>query len=220
MNNRVRKAFTTAVVVTFGLAPLATKAEPRSDGANTVPITTVIAAVAKSTGKKIFVDPRVQGDAVLQVNPAALSYDDFLMLMSVHGFAAVSNGDYVRVAPEAAARQMPVPIADGDKHPLGEYVTRIWKLKSVPASHLVPILRPLIPQQGHLVAMPCTNNLIAVDTFGNTERLDQIIKSLDRGEPFAPEKCKAGEPVFGRPADKAKDDAKDKAPEKTTDKSQ
>src|SRR5690349_10145566 len=98
MNTRFRRACVIAAVVTFGLAPLATSAaEPRSDGANTVPLTTIIAAVAKRSGKKFLVDPRVQGDAVLQENPAALSYEDFLMLMSVHGYAAVTNGDYVRV---------------------------------------------------------------------------------------------------------------------------
>jgi general secretion pathway protein D len=204
MKIRFRRACAIAAVATFALAPLATRAEPRSDGANTVPLTTVIAAVAKRSGKKFIVDPRVQGDAVLQENPASLSYDDFLMLMSVHGFAAVTNGDYVRVVPEASVRQMAVPIADGDKHPLAEYVTRIWTVKSIPASHLVPLLRPLIPQQGHLVALPCTNNLIVVDTFGNTQRLDQVIKSLDRGEPYVPEKCKPGEPPFARPADKDK----------------
>ena len=202
MHSRFHKAFAMAAIVTFGLTPLTTTAEPRTDGVSTVPITTVIAAVAKRTGKKFVVDPRVQGDALLQENPAAMSYDDFLMLMNVHGFAAVSNGDYVRVAPEAAVRQLALPIADGDKHPLAEYVTRIWTLKSVPASQLVPLLRPLLPQHGHLVALPCTNKLIAVDTFGNTQRLDQIIKSLDRGEPYVPEKCQAGGSLPARPADK------------------
>jgi type II secretory pathway component GspD/PulD (secretin) len=211
MNIRLRRVCAIAVVVTFGLSPLARGAEPQSDGANTIPITTLIAAVAKRSGKKFIVDPRVRGDAVvLQDNPTALSYDDLLMLMNVHGFAAVTNGDYVRVVPDAAVRQMAVPIADGDKHPLAEYVTRVWTVKSVPASQLVPLLRPLLPQQSHLVALPCTNNLIAVDTFGNTQRLDQIIKSLDRGEPYVPEKCKPGEPPLARPAGKDKGNDKDK----------
>lgn len=213
MKTHFRKTIAVAIAVAIGIAPFATSAEPRSDGANTVPLTTIIAAVAKRTGKKFIVDPRVQGDAVMQENPAALSYDDFLLLMNVHGFAAVTNGDAVRVVPDPVVRQMALPIADGDNHPVAEYVTRIWKLKSVPASHLVPILRPMIPQNGHLVALPCTNNLIAVDTFGNTQRIDEILETLDRGEPFVPEKCKAGEPPFGRPANKAPD--KDKGPEKS-----
>jgi type II secretory pathway component GspD/PulD (secretin) len=211
MNSQLRRACAIAAVVAFGFAPLATNAEPQSDAPNGVPITTLIAAVAKRSDKKFIVDPRVQGDAVLlQKNPAALSYDDLLMVMSVHGFMAVTNGDYIRVVPEALVRQMAVPIADGDKHPLAEYVTRVFTIKSVPASHLVPLLRPLLPQQAHLVALPCTNNLIIVDTFGNTQRLEQVIKSLDRGEPYVPEKCKPGELAVARPAEKSKDKASDK----------
>jgi general secretion pathway protein D len=217
MNSRLLKAFTMAVVATVGLTPLTTNAEESSAGANGVPLSTVIAAVAKRSDKKFIVDPRVRGDAVLlQVDPTTLSYDGFLMLLNVHGFTAVTTDDYVRVVPDTIVRQLPVPMADGDKHPAAEYVTRVWTLKSVPAPHLVPILRPMLPQQAHMVALPCTNNLIAVDTFGNTERIDQIIKSLDRGPAYVPDKCKAGEPWTVRPA--AKDKANDKGSEKPTDK--
>jgi general secretion pathway protein D len=196
MNLELRKACALAIVVAFGLSPPASSAEPRSDGANTVPITTVVAAVAKRSGKKFIVDPRVQGDAVLlQENPATLSYDDFLMLINVHGFAAVTTGEYVRVVPDAAVRSMALPVADGDKYSPAEYVTRVVTVKSIPSSMLVPLLRPMIPQHGHLVALPCTNNLIVVDTFANTQRLEQVIKSLDRGEPYVPKKCEPGEPV-------------------------
>lgn len=64
---------------------------------------------------------------------------------------------------------------------------------SVPAPLLVPILRPLIPQFGHLAASKCTNDLILVDRFANTKRLESIIQALDTGEPYKPEKC--GEPA-------------------------
>lgn len=196
MNIQLRKAFAVAVVVAFGLPSLAANAASQSDGTNTVPISTVVAAVAKRSGKKFIVDPRVQGDALLlQENPAALSYDDLLMLLNVHGFAAVTTGDYVRVVPEASVRQMALPISNGDKRPLAEYVTRIVPVKNLPAAMLVPMLRPLIPQQGHLVAMPCTNDLIIVDTFGNTQRLEQVIKSLDRGQPYVPKQCEPAEPA-------------------------
>lgn len=190
MNISLHKSLALAVVAAFGLASEFTNAASQSDGANTVPLATVIEAVAKRSGKKFIVDPRVQGDALLlQESPASLSYEGFLMLLNVHGFAAVTTGDYVRVIPEVSVRQLPLPVADGDKHPLGEYVTRIFRPKSLPAAQLVPVLRPMLPQQGHLVAMPCTNDLIIVDTFGNIQRLEQIIKAMDRGEPFVPAKC-------------------------------
>ncbi|MET0535046.1 MAG: secretin N-terminal domain-containing protein [Steroidobacter sp.] len=184
----IRNVCIIAVIVAFGLEP-AVSAESTTVKSDTVPIATVLSAVAERTGKKFIVDPRVQGDVLLRENPASLSYDDFLVLMQVHGFAAVTNGQYVRVVPEAVVRQLALPTATDDKHPLAEYVNRIVPVKSVPAAMLVPLLRPLIPQQGHLVALPCTNDLLIVDTFGNIQRLEKLIKSLDRGEPYAPTKC-------------------------------
>jgi general secretion pathway protein D len=190
MNISLDKSLAIAVVAAFGLAPSITNAAAQDDGANTVPLATVIEAVAKRSGKKFIVDPRVRGDALLlQESPASLSYDGFLTLLNVHGFAAVTTGDYVRVVPDASVRSLALPVADGDKHPLGEYVIRIVRPKSIPAPQLVPLLRPLIPQQGHLVAMPCTNDLIFVDTFGNIQRLEQVIKAMDRGEQYVPPKC-------------------------------
>lgn len=195
MNIQLGRTLALAAVVAFGLAPLVTTAAPQGDGPSTVPLTTVIAGVAKRSGKKFIVDPRVQGDALLlQENPGAVSYDDLLMLLNVHGFAAVTTGDYVRIVPEANVRQLALPIADGDKYSPAEYVTRVFSVKSIPTSLLVPLLRPLLPQQGHMVALPCTNHLIVVDTFANTQRIEQVIKSMDRGEPYVPEKCKPGEP--------------------------
>jgi len=194
MNLLLHKTVVVATIAAFGLAPWATRAASQSDEPNTVPITTLVAAVAKRSGKKFIVDPRVRGDALLlQDNPTALSYDNLLMVLNVHGFAAVTTGDYVRVVPDPIVRQLALPIADGDQHPAAEYVTRVLTVKSIPSSLLVPLLRPMIPQNGHMVALPCTNNVILVDTFANTQRLEQVIKSLDRGEPYVPEKCKPGE---------------------------
>jgi len=206
MNLQLRKTFALAAVAAFGLTPLATVAASQSDGPSSVPITTVIAAVAKRSGKKFIVDPRVQGDAVLLPDtPDSLSYDGFLMLLNVHGFVAVTTGDYVRVVPDPNVRHLALPIADGDgdDYSPAEYVTRVFTVKSIAAGQLVPLLRPMIPQNGHLVALPCTNNLIMIDTFANTQRLEQVIKAMDRGEPYVPEKCKHVE--LPRPQEKSGD---------------
>lgn len=196
MNCKLGKTLILAAVAAFGLAPLAATAASQGDGPDTVPITAVLTAVAKRSGKKFMVDPRVQGDALLiQGNPETLSYDDLLMLLNVHGFAAVPSGDYVRVIPDASVRHMALPVADGGKHSPAEYVTRVFSVKSIPTSLLVPLLRPMIPQHGHLVALPCTNHLLMVDTFANTQRLEQVIKSMDQGERYVPEKCAPGVPA-------------------------
>lgn len=195
MNNKFSGTLATAVIAALAFTPLAATAQSVEAAEKKTPISTVIAAIAKRTGKKFVVDPRVGGDVLLvQEDPGALTYEDFLMLLRVHGFAAVANGNYVSVVPDANVRHMPLPQAGDEKHPVAEYVTKIVSVKSVPAATLVPVLRPLLPQQAHLVAIVCTNDLLIVDTFGNVQRLEKLIRSLDRGEPYVPT-CASAEPA-------------------------
>jgi general secretion pathway protein D len=157
----------------------------------TVSLATLLEAVAKRTGKTFIVDPRVQGEALLiGGDPAKLDYAELLSVLQVHGFAVVARGDVIRVVPEATIRQQPVAIVVGkEARPDAEYVTKTFTLKNVPAAQLVPILRPLLPQQGHLVAFPCTNMLMIVDTFGNVQRIEKLVQSLDVGAPYTPPPC-------------------------------
>lgn len=201
---------TLAVVGALALAstPLVAKAQSQSTDSNTVPIATVLAAVAKSSGRKFVVDPRVTGDVLLlQGEPDTLNYDDLLMLLQVHGFTAVTTGDYVRVIPEAGVRHLALPVADSDNFRPTEYVTKVIPVKHIPAAMLVPTLRPLLPQQAHLVAIPCVNRLIVADTFGNVQRIEQVIQSLDRGEPYTPPPCSATElaPAPAKPGKSSKE---------------
>jgi general secretion pathway protein D len=163
-------------------------ATPRKSG---VPVEELIASVAKRTGKTFIVDPRVQGEAVLiGIDPAKLDYAELLSVLQVHGYAVVERGNVVRVIPDANVRQQPLAIISGkESHPDAEFVTKTWTVKNVPAAYLVPILRPLLPQAGHLVAFPCTNMLMIVDTFGNVQRIEKLVQALDVGGPFTPPKC-------------------------------
>ena len=158
---------------------------------NGVPIAHLIATVAKKTGKKFVIDPRVHGEAViLGQDPSNISYADLLTVLHLYGYTAVEYGGYVNVIPDASVRTMPVPEVTGkESRPEAEFVTRVFVVKSQSAAQMVPILRPMIPQMGHLVAFPCSNRLILVDTFGNVQRIQHIIDELDVGEPLKMEKC-------------------------------
>jgi type II secretory pathway component GspD/PulD (secretin) len=160
---------------------------------NGVPIFRLLATVAKKTGKKFVVDPQVRGDAEIVGQDAAnISYGDLLTILHLYGFTAVEFGGYVNVVPAAVVRQLPVPLLSSrETRPEAEFVGKVITVKNVSAAHLVPLLRPIIPQAGHLVALPCVNKLFIVDTFGNIQRIQAIIDALDVGEPYTPEKCEA-----------------------------
>ena len=147
-------------------------------------IRALISTVSKFTGKNFIIDPRVKAKVtVISANtltPEAV-YEVFLSVLQVHGYAAVPTGSVIKIVPEVNAKQGPLPLSDKAGEFSGdEFITKIIRLDHVPASQLVPILRPLVPQQGHLAAYNPTNTLIITDHAGNIHRLMKIIAGVDR----------------------------------------
>jgi general secretion pathway protein D len=191
----MRTSRPTLLAAALILSALAANAQvPPTPGAappDTVPLTSLIADVAHKTGKKFVLDPRVRAQVrLIGDEPSNVTYDELLTILDTYGYMAVQTGEYVLVVPEAYARQEPLPLVTGNEtRPDGEYVTAIIHVRSIPAGWLVPILRPLVPQSGHFVTLPCANALIMVDRFANVRRMRSIVKSLDTGAPIKPPRC-------------------------------
>lgn len=144
-------------------------------------ITTLIATVSEVTGRNFVVDPRVKGNVTVLSNqpmtPAEL-YQTFLSVLDVHGFAAVRSGEVTKIIPQINAKQ------DGGFGGSGsatneDIVTKVIHVNNVPADQLVPILRPLVPQYGHLAAYSASNSLLISDRKANVQRLTQIVRRID-----------------------------------------
>lgn len=143
----------------------------------------VIEAVGEVTGKNFILDPRVKAQvtmlSVAPMSPDAF-YEAFLSILSVYGFVAVPAGDVIKILPDANARQMPgAELESGGGRRPDDIVTRVIAVQNVAAAQLVPILRPLIPQYGHLAAHPPSNLLIISDRASNVDRMAQIIARID-----------------------------------------
>jgi general secretion pathway protein D len=144
-------------------------------------IHSLIQTVSRQSGKNFVVDPRVKARVtVISANPLSAEelYETFLSVLQVHGYAAVPGDDLIKIVPEVNAKQGPVPNYDGSSS--DQLVTQVIKVQNVPAAQLVPILRPLVPQQGHLAAYAATNTLIVTDRANNIQRLITIINGVDR----------------------------------------
>lgn len=144
----------------------------------------VIKFVADATGKTIVVDPKVRGQVrVISQEPVNKEelYQLFLSMMDVQGFTAVENGNVVRIVPNRDARSLPVPTSMGPT-PVGDdtYITQVLKLENISASKVLPTLRPLVPQHGHLSAYDPSNAIIVTDTRSNIVRLKEIISQIDQ----------------------------------------
>ena len=143
-------------------------------------IRTIVEAVSEVTGRNFVIDPRVKAQVTMlsatPMSPDAF-YETFLSILQVHGFIAVPAGDVIKILPDANARQVPgaASNAGGD-----QIVTMTVMLRNVGAAQLVPILRPLIPQYGHLAAHPASNMLIISDRGANVDRLRRIISRIDQ----------------------------------------
>jgi general secretion pathway protein D len=156
-----------------------------------IPIHNVIRAVAKRTGKKFIIDSRVHGNVQLIGEDASnVTYSDLLAILEVQGFTAVEGSNFVRVIPEAIVRQSALPLVVGTAtYPDAQYVAAVMPIRKMPAATLVPILRPLLPQQAHLAAAICSNAILMVDTYANIKRIESIIATLDTGDPYKADRC-------------------------------
>jgi general secretion pathway protein D len=145
-------------------------------------IQSLIATVSKQTGRNFVVDPRVKAKVtVISTDPVDADglYEVFLSVLQVHGYSAVPAGDLIKIVPDVTAKQGPVPILGDDADSSDQLVTQVIKVINVPAAQLVPILRPMVPQQGHLAAYAATNSLIITDRSSNIQRLTAIIDRID-----------------------------------------
>lgn len=147
-------------------------------------IRVLIDTVSAITGKNFIIDPRVKAKVtVVSSKPmgSVALYQVFLSILQVHGFSAVQTGHVIKIVPDVNAKQGPVHIASKRSPGAGDQlVTRVIEIENVPAAQLVPILRPLIPQQGQLAAYQPSNILLISDRAANVARLVQIIKRIDR----------------------------------------
>ncbi len=148
-------------------------------------ITQIVQAVAAATGKSFILDPRVRAQ-VTMYSSAPMStpafYQAFLSILEVYGFIAVPSGNnVVKIVPDARAREMPsVDLPGRVSATSDEIVTKVIAVKNVSAAELVPILRPMIPQYGHLAAYPPSNILIISDRASNVHRMMEIIQRIDQ----------------------------------------
>ncbi len=146
-------------------------------------IQVLIATVAEITGKNFIVGPNVQGKVtVISTTPQKADeiYKTFLGILRLHGYAAIPSGSMIKIVPEAAAQQDgSVGLGASAGAESDELVTQIIPLRHLPATELVPILRPLMPQGAQLIAHPGSNSLVVSDRAGNVARIASIVQRID-----------------------------------------
>jgi general secretion pathway protein D len=135
--------------------------------------------VAQISGQTFVVDPRVKGQvSVVSNSPLTLTevYQLFLSVMATHGFSVITQGDQARIVPNAEAKSD----ADAGRSAPDHLETRLIQVQHGSATELIPLIRPLVPQYGHLAAISSANAIIISDRTANIERIEDLLRQLDQ----------------------------------------
>jgi general secretion pathway protein D len=181
---RLAAALTLVLIAASTLTVQTARAQEYTVNLQDTDIQELIKFVADVTGATIVVDPGVKGKIkVVSSRPVNKSqlYDLFLSILDVHGYTAVRTGNVIRVIPNKDARSSPVEVpAGGEEGSSDEYVTQVIRLENISAAKLIPVLRPLVPQQAHMAAYAPSNAIIISDLASNIQRIVEIIGRMDR----------------------------------------
>ena len=145
----------------------------------------VVTQISAITGKSFIIDPRVKGNVTVVSNTkmdSDTTYELFLSVLRVHGYAAVPSGNVIRIVQQVLAKQSGNPGDFSDNTSSEELVTKVISVRNTASAELVKILRPLIPQYGHIAGLTSPNALIISDHASNIARLAEIVNRIDVAE--------------------------------------
>ena len=147
-------------------------------------IQSVIKTVGQHTGKNFILDPRVTGTVnIVSDRPVSkdMLYQILLSTLRVQGYAAIEEGQFVKIVPEAEAKTSAGPTGElAARTPGDRIVTQVFILANENAVQLVPVLRPLVTANNFIAAYPGNNAIVITDYASNVQRIQRIIESIDR----------------------------------------
>ncbi len=138
--------------------------------------------VSMLTGTTFIVDPRVKGQVTVVSNaPMASSdiFDVFLATLRVNGYSvsSMATGAYKILPNEAAVQDAALA---GDAGDTDRFVTEVFNLRHVDGATAQNMLKPLINDEGRVVANRGSDFLVVVDYASNMGRIRQVIRDIDR----------------------------------------
>ena len=145
-----------------------------------VDIKKVTQDIAQFSKKTIILDPRVKGRITIYSN-ANLDrrqvWDVYLRTIQVNGFSAISENGFVRIVPENEATRDENTASVSSS---GDYQTLVIPLINRSTEEVLPMIKPITGRQSHLSSIPSINSILIVDRSSNVQRINNLIKDLDK----------------------------------------
>ena len=176
--------FIFTVTACFSVSTETQSQEPtwKINTAKNIDIHQFINQISSITGKTFVVDPKLRGQVTV-ISDAPLDkdgvYELFLSVLRLQNYTAVPSGNLVKIQQSATGKQAPGLSGDLESLAPEGLVTRVIRAQNVETTELVKILRPLIPQYGHIGAVVKSNILIISDHADNVARLKKLVKEID-----------------------------------------
>ena len=176
--------FIFTVTACFSVSTETQSQEPtwKINTAKNIDIHQFINQISSITGKTFVVDPKLRGQVTV-ISDAPLDkdgvYELFLSVLRLQNYTAVPSGNLVKIQQSATGKQAPGLSGDLESLAPEGLVTRVIRAQNVEATELVKILRPLVPQYGHIGAVVKSNILIISDHADNVARLKKLVKEID-----------------------------------------
>ena len=138
---------------------------------------------ARVTGQTFIVDGRVTGKvSVVTDRPLSRSeyFEVFLSTLRANGLVAIPirSGGY-RVQPADGAATQPTRVGSARAAP-SQFVTEVFRLRSIDATTAVDTLRPLVSREGSITANRNANSLVVADYADNIRRIRELVRQIDR----------------------------------------
>ena len=138
---------------------------------------------ARVTGQTFIVDGRVSGKvSVVTDRPLSRSeyFEVFLSTLRANGLVAIPmRGGGYRIQPSDGAATQPTRVGSKAES-ASQFVTEVFRLRSIDATTAVETLRPLISREGSLTANRSANSLVVADYADNIRRIRDLIRQIDR----------------------------------------
>jgi general secretion pathway protein D len=144
-------------------------------------IKSFVQIVAEATGKRFIVDPQIRG-TVTVIAPGTMSsdavYEIFLNVLEINRLTVVEGDEVDRIVPLGIAREL--SNGGGPRTLDSGYATRVITVENAPLSEIVDVVRPLLPQEAVITAVPGAGVLILSDRAENHKRITSLIAQLDK----------------------------------------
>lgn len=138
---------------------------------------------ARVTGQTFIVDGRVTGKvSVVTDRPLSRSeyFEVFLSTLRANGLVAIPmRGGGYRVQPSEGAATQPSRVGSKTAAP-SQFVTEVFRLRSIDATTAVETLRPLVSREGSITANRNANSLVVADYADNLRRIRELVRQIDR----------------------------------------